>query len=338
MSEGLTSGLRRSRRLGFTLIELLVVIAIIAILVALLLPAVQAAREAARKTRCSNNLKQIGLALHSYHEINNITPMGNDWKESGAWGGWNYNAGVHTRLLPYLEQAALYHEIDFNQPLLSARNIHIVEPSLPYLHCPSDVSPEQEGFNAGDLDDAYSGAFTVGYTNYVFCVGSKWYLPGSAFNPMPSVKHYDGVFWEDQSNVRFGDIRDGLSATMLFGERARGVYPDDERKWWGWWSSGYGGDTMFHAMQPINDSLTLKVLSSSSDFARMFGTASSLHPGGAHFCMADGSIRFLSENIDSWNLSDAEMQNLWDSNTLTSQPGLYQFLSTRNGREVVGEY
>lgn len=117
-------------RPAFTLIELMVVIAIIAILIALLLPAVQAAREAARRTQCGNNLKQIGLSVHNYHDTYGVTPMGNDWKPSLAWGGWDYNASTHVRLLPYLEQSTIFNLIDFNESLYSARNVFIHEASL----------------------------------------------------------------------------------------------------------------------------------------------------------------------------------------------------------------
>ncbi len=327
-----------SERPAFTIIELMVAIAIISILVALLLPAVQAAREAARRTQCSNHLKQLGLATHNYHDVYNVTPMGNDWKLSAAWGGWDYNASVHIRLLPHIDQSTIFNLIDFNEPILSTRNVFVLEPSLPVLHCPTDFAPEQERFDPGDLDDAWSGAFTVGYTNYVGCVGPTWY-PDWTLYGFPGKQFYRGMFWEDQSDVRFADARDGLSNTLLFGERARGIYPDDERKWWGWWTSGWGGDTMFTATHPINTALKLTVLRNDQDLVRMFGGASSLHQGGAFFCIADGSVRFISENTDSWDLSDAELDALWDTNaTPISRPGVYQRLSTRDGGEVVGEF
>ena len=124
----------------------------------------------------------------------------------------------------------------------------------------------------------------------------------------------------------------------MFSERARGVYPVDEQPWFGWWSSGYAGDTMFTTTHPINQGLRVKVLNSRYDYLRMMGCASSLHAGGAQFCMADGAVRFLSESLDSWDLGDAEIQQLWDTNSLVSRPKLYQWLSTRSGNEVLGEF
>lgn len=329
---------RWPNRPAFTVIELLVVIAVISVLVSLLLPAVQSAREAARRVQCANHLKQLGLAVHNYHDVHGILPMGNDWKPSPAWGGWDHNAGVHTRLLPYLEQAALYNLIDFNQPLISAANVWVFEVPLAILACPSDTGQSQFRFDAGELSPAYDDAFTVVFTNYVGCVGPTWYLRVSAFDPTPARDYHHGLFWEDHSDVRFRDITDGLSNTLMFGERARGVYPIDEHMWWGWWASGFGGDSLFTVMHPINVSLKVKVLSSNYDFVRMMGCASSLHPGGAQFCLADGSVRFVSENLESWNLADAEMQQLWDSGVSSSLPRLYQHLSTRSGGEVPGEF
>jgi prepilin-type N-terminal cleavage/methylation domain-containing protein/prepilin-type processing-associated H-X9-DG protein len=329
---------RRCLCRGFTLIELLVVIAIIAILIALLLPAVQAAREAARRTQCANHLHQLGLAVHTYHDAHRITPMSNDYHPSSLWGGWDYNYGVHVRLLPYIDQSPLFNRIDFSQPLHSARNVFLLEVPLEVLRCPTDTGEEQRGFDPGDMSPAYNASFTVAYTNYVGCAGPRYYLPGSTFVPLPQKKYYQGIFLEHNSDIRFRDVTDGLSSTILFGERSRGVYPDSDRKWWGWWASGYGGDSMFVTMHPINIGIRIKVLGSDYDYMRMMGSASSLHPGGAQFCLADGSVRFISENIDSWNMDDAEIQQLWDSNTTVSRPKLYQWLSTRNGGEVIGEF
>jgi prepilin-type N-terminal cleavage/methylation domain-containing protein/prepilin-type processing-associated H-X9-DG protein len=329
---------RRRVRCGFTLIELLVVIAIIAILIALLLPAVQAAREAARRTQCANHLHQLGLAVHNYHDSHRILPMGNDWKPTAAWGGWDFNASVHVRLLPYFEQAALQNRIDFNLPLFSPANMFAFEVPLEVVRCPSDTGIEQNRYDPGELSPAFDPGFTVAFSNYVGCVGPHWYPLNAAANPTPAKRFYQGVFWEDQSDVRFRDITDGMSSTLMFGERARGVYPTDEQPWWGWWASGYAGDTMFVTMHPINVSLRMKLLSSNYDYLRMMGCASSLHPGGAQFCMADGSVRFISESLDSWDLDDAGIQQLWDTNTVASRPKLYQWLSTRNGNEVLGEF
>jgi prepilin-type processing-associated H-X9-DG protein len=320
------------------LIELLVVIAIIAILIALLLPAVQSAREAARRIQCANHLHQLGLAAHNYHDAHRILPMGNDWKPTLAWGGWDFNASVHVRLLPYLDQAPLQQRIDFNLPLFNPTNIFVEEVPLAVMRCSSDTGIEQHRYDPGELSPEYDPGFVAAFTNYVGCVGPRWYPLGAAANPTPARQYYQGLFWEDQSDIRFRDITDGMSSTLMFSERARGVYPTDEQPWFGWWASGYAGDTMFATTHPINAGIRVKVLNNSYDYLRMMGCASSLHPGGAQFCMADGSVRFISESLDSWDLSDAELQQLWDSNTLVSRPKLYQALSTRSGNEVAGGF
>jgi prepilin-type N-terminal cleavage/methylation domain-containing protein/prepilin-type processing-associated H-X9-DG protein len=323
---------------GFSLIELMVVVAVISMLIALLLPAVQSAREAARRTQCGNHLRQLGLAVHNYHDAHRITPMGNDIHPTALWGGWEFNAGAHVRLLPYVEQAPLFNRIDFDQSLYSTSNVFLLEAPLEVLRCPSDTGEAQSSFDPGDLSPNYDPAFVVAFTNYVGCVGPRWWPGDAAFVPQPAKDYYLGVFSEYNSDIRFRDMTDGLSNTLLFSERARGVYPDVDRKWVGWWTSGWAGDSMFAALHPINTGLRVKVINNDYDRVRMFGCASSLHPGGAQFCMADGSVRFISENLDSWDVSDAELQQLWDSGTMTSQPKLYQWLSTRNGNEVPGEF
>jgi prepilin-type processing-associated H-X9-DG protein len=131
---------------------------------------------------------------------------------------------------------------------------------------------------------------------------------------------------------------DGQSNTILFSERARGPYPTDDAKYWGWWPSGYGGDTLFVAFHPINSARRLTTLSTIYDLVRMYGSVSSLHPGGAYVCLADGSVRFISESIESWNLTDAEIQQFWDTGTNSLAPRLFQKLCTRNGREPVGGF
>jgi prepilin-type N-terminal cleavage/methylation domain-containing protein len=326
---------RRAQFRGFTLIELLVVIAVISVLAALLLPAVQSARESARRVQCASNLKQLGLAAHNYHGTWNCLPMGNDFKPT-IWADWIDNASAHVRLLPYLEQANLFDRIDFKQSLYSAQNVFVFEPAPELLGCPSDVAERQSQIEAGYLSPAYDGAFVVGFTNYVGCVGTRWF-PSDSVPPLPPDKIYDGLLF-DLSSVRFAQIMDGQSNTILFAERARAPYPIDDGKYWGWWPSGFGGDTLFVAFIPVNSARRLTTLASIYDLARMYGSVSSLHPGGAYVCLADGSVRFVSESIESWDMTDAQMQQLWDTGTNPLPPRLFQKLCTRNGREPVGGF
>src|SRR5262245_56195175 len=321
---------------GFTLIELLVVIAVISVLAALLLPAVQSARESARRVQCASNLKQLGLAAHNYHGTWNCLPMGNDFKPMPAWGDWTDNASAHVRLLPYLEQANLFDRIDFQQSLYSAQNVFVFEPALEVLGCPSDTAERQSQIEAGYPSPVYDDAFIVGFTNYVGCVGTRWF-PSDSVPALPPDRIYDGLLF-DLSSVRFGQIIDGQSNSILFAERARAPYPPDDARYWGCWASGFGGDTLFVAFHPINSARRLTTLSTIYDLARMYGSVSSLHPGGAYVCLADGSVRFVSESIDSWDLTDAEIQQLWDTGANPLPPRLFQKLCTRSGREPVGGY
>ena len=208
-----------SERTAFTLIELMVAIAIISILVSLLLPAVQAAREAARGLNVPTTSSNSAWRPTTITTTTTSLPWGTTGSCPAAWGGWDYNASVHVRLLPHIDQSTIFNLIDFNEPILSTRNVFVLEPSLSVLHCPTDFAPEQERFDPGDLDDAWSGAPTVGYTNYVGCVGPTWYPDWTSYG-FPGKQFYRGMFWEDQSDVRFADARDGLSNTLLFGERA----------------------------------------------------------------------------------------------------------------------
>lgn len=312
-------------------------IGVISLLMALLLPAVQSAREAARRIECANHLKQLGLATHAYHDLHGMLPLGDDHRPSNVWGGWDYNAGVFARLLPQLEQSPLFQRIDFNESLYSSRNAFVFDPLLPVLHCPSDPAEARSDFDPGDLDPVYPDAFRVAFTNYVASIGPRHYYGGS-FDPTPPKRYYEGLFWEGESNVRFGEVTDGLSNTMLFSERARQPIPEEVRKWWGWWPSGWPGDSMFVTYVPINAAFEVETVADDADLGRVGGCSSSFHRGGAQFCFADGSVRFLSQSIDSWHLTNDEIHALWDQNVVTQPPRLYQWLSTRAGGEVTGEF
>lgn len=183
------------KRRGFTLIELLVVIAIIAILIALLLPAVQMAREAARRTQCRNNLKQLGLALHNYHDTHTTFPPGliaaND----------NFRDGMHSglaMLLPQLEQSAVYNQLDFNVSWRDPVNAAATSAHISAFRCPSSI---------GGLPQ--NGGFDLPVTDYVFSKGTRAWL---CLNGETS-----GMF-DINSRVRARDVTDGLSNTFAMGE------------------------------------------------------------------------------------------------------------------------
>ena len=214
--------MRTRRAHGFTLIELLVVIAIIAVLIALLLPAVQAAREAARRTQCVNNLKQIGLALHNYHDINNVFPMGSG---SGALSPGSYNTkhnwSIHAAILPQIEQSPIYNAINFAYGTESttgnvayAVNSTVLIATVNVFLCPSDpnaTAVETTGFNTANND-------------YFGCIGDTTdTLQGNAVGVASlATVQYTGLFAFQQSKG-INRVVDGTSNSIAFAESTVGT-------------------------------------------------------------------------------------------------------------------
>ena len=322
---------------GFTLIELLVVMAIISVLIALLMPAVQAAREAARRSQCANNLHQLGLAVHNYHESFGMTPLGTDLKPPlPGWPNTWISAGQHVRLLPYLDQAPVLNAVNFHHSIYHTVNTTVQSLGIEVLMCPSDAIAQYSNGPAGTNSPAYDGPVKLGYTNYVGNSGTRDFWFG-IFEPWPPGRAIcDGIFF-DLSDIRFQDISDGLSHTFLFSERARSLMAESEQWFYGWWFEGFIGSTWFVTFHPINTAKKLRFVGSVPDVYRMVAGVSSLHPGGANFCFADGSVRFLSESIDSWDLDDNDVTQLVNTNTVTRMPRLFQWLSTRDHGERLPE-
>jgi prepilin-type processing-associated H-X9-DG protein len=317
------------------LVELLVVITILSTLIALLLPALQAAREAARRSQCANHLMQLGLAVQHYHTAQGLLPIGNDEMPPSPgmewWGPFNFSA--HVRLLPYLEQQSLYDGFKLELNIYFPPNVLLIGTPVALFYCPSDTASKVAGYDG--LLPAFDKAFTGAYNNYVGSHGSRWYGFCDAL-PLPVRQYNNGVILDRNVRIRFQDVTDGLSKTLLFGERARGRFPDPDAGGldYGWWASGYGGDTLFSAFHSINRAHHLRSLDSNSDSMAMYGGASSLHPGGANFCFAGGSVRFLSEDIDSWDLNDDDINAMCDVDGPFMPERLFQALSTRNGSEA----
>jgi prepilin-type N-terminal cleavage/methylation domain-containing protein/prepilin-type processing-associated H-X9-DG protein len=337
------------RRSAFTLIELLVVIAIIAILIALLLPAVQQAREAARRTQCKNNLHQLGIALHNYHDVYNQFPLtvfntaapGFNWSDSSR-------GSYLVRLLPYIEQSNLFNALNFSLsgPAWSTANFEgQVDPAgklyrqyvIPAYMCPSDPQPILDGHSAK--------------TNYMMSMGNQsmpgggtaWgtcsqynspgdrnvfglYAPGHGNTDNPS--YTSGVLSRLNWAANFRDITDGTSNTIAAGE-VLGQCGDHSRNGWFHFNS-----TWIATTAPINFPIacvreSLRGVSWDSGSPGPLNACNhwqnwqtsqgfkSKHTGGANFVMCDGATKFLSENIDY---------------------RIYQRLGDRRDGEVVGEF
>jgi prepilin-type N-terminal cleavage/methylation domain-containing protein/prepilin-type processing-associated H-X9-DG protein len=222
--------MHRRNREGFTLIELLVVIAIIAILIGLLLPAVQKVRESAARAKCINNLKQIGLALHNYHDTITYFPPGyvdgntdpNSTPDNDVGPGW----GWASFLLPYLEQGNLYKQINFSQPVGTGVNRQVSQQPLTIFQCPSD--PFQENFPVYDSSFSTPIAW-LAHGNYLGCNGWEECFNGASGNPQGGVgtdglsgnygKSGVGLFYRN-SHTRIADVTDGLTNTIIAGERS----------------------------------------------------------------------------------------------------------------------
>ncbi len=331
-------GLRYPRP-GFTLIELLVVIGVVALLVALLLPAVQSAREAARRAHCASNLKQLGLALQLYHDQNSAFPVQSTSRVSTGYLAF---FSAQTRLLPYLEQAALYHSVNFavgtvpletpgmhgpldgHEAALAANSTAYSTPLAVFV-CPDDPGPP------GTAGCSYRGNTGVGPAAHTWAES-----PDSG----------NGLFPEGEF-VSLASVSDGLSHTAAFSERVRGSGrrgpPDPGRDffllstgaetadqllmacrvaarsgnggftaggaWWFW--TGRERTLYNHAQAPngpIPDALFPNMITSLG-----MATARSLHPGGVNLAMGDGSVRFVAESI---------------------APAVWRGLGSRNGGEV----
>ncbi len=301
---------------GFTLVELLVVIAIVGILVALLLPAIQMAREAARRSSCSNNLRQIGLALHHYHDQQFRFPFG--WNNHGtAWSAL---------ILPQLEQGSLYETLVFAESAnwgSHASNETAAGTWIATYRCPS-MAQRQHVDNSGiplRVPASYRGCGASDVLS-----DDPGTVPRPGFKSFESVEH-DGMFY-GCSAVSLRDVLDGTSTTILVGEAYTDVDFVQDGNAMDYWYLGSpqidpcdcrGGTSgteysefVFSTAAPIN----ARFMAALSGYEKEV-SAGSYHPGGAQFCLVDASVRFISESVD---------------------PDLYRALGSRDGGEVVGSY
>lgn len=314
----------KNPRAGFTLIELLVVITIIGVLIALLLPAVQAAREAARRMQCANNLKQASLGMHNYHDHFGSLPVG---AYSCCWGTWQ------VAILPFVEEQALYDmydhggksTLDWNRVYYSDRNIKVGQERLSAFTCPSDQSRT---------------TFTIQHHNYAANYGNTGYLSedgNDAVQQVGDVAFGGAPFALTACSIakciRFADIIDGLSNTLMLAEVIQGVGGDQSNldlRGYTWWGVGAGFETYLPPNASAPDimpdgsycqsgdpDLPCDPVTMSSPNRPATLASRSRHAGGVNVGLCDGSVTFISDNItiDVWRA-----------------------LSTTRGGEVIGSY
>lgn len=318
------------RRAAFTLVELLVVIVIIGILIALLLPAVQAAREAARRSHCSNNLKQIGLALHNYHSAHNCFPPG------GLDYGWASTSGTNPEppdkliknlnglvlLLPYLEQTALYEKYDFRQcaslagssgqtrsnirgserpfagdPVDTSKNGWVISQKVPAFICPSD--PFEILLPAGSVYGIKAGSsLRAVKTNYDFS-GSTG--DDTNFSDWTTLNAKTRRMFGENSDTTMAHVIDGTSNTVAVVETLHYVADGDCPAWGmrGWVMTGIDlGKGRINDWNIRASNYWAKPQEPVRGRLYSYCVAGSLHPGGCHVCMADGSTRFVAETTE----------------------------------------
>ncbi len=351
--------------LGFTLIELLVVIAIIAVLVAILLPAVQQAREAARRSQCKNNLKQLGLALHNYHDVHQTFPFrsGGTARNAGNNYGNRWRLSGLVSILPFVEQGALYDQISGPLgtypamgpvPWTSASSYAPWKSQTPVYLCPS------AGENLGSVS---SSATAV--NSYAFCAGDSYDVRNADADSQgrPSnFQHPRGGFgWIVCS--KFSDFTDGMSNTILMAEkrfpvesrdighsvqsvtskipvdcrskfdRSTGIYSTSltvSAVQGTRWADGGSSYASFNTILPPNSPSCLEA---ASDEGNGFHSAGSEHQGGCQVVLGDGSVRFISDNIDSGDQS-------YDASAVsgTSPYGVWGSLGTKSAGEVTSSF
>jgi prepilin-type N-terminal cleavage/methylation domain-containing protein len=325
---------------GFTLIELLVVIAIIAVLVSLLLPAVQQAREAARRTQCKNNLKQIGLALHNYHDVYNRIPPVMFADIDDNLGCDDDGFGFLYVILPYIEQAPLFNQME---SYLAATNLsggfHPTNPRIGALkshfnsvgsiipggdtivsgyRCPSSILPSVvpqsyavPGGLGGSLPPEEDAMIGYALTDYKGSGGGATEGNGMLNKP--------GDAADTRGGRRFRDVTDGLSNTLMVCESSYvtddtdGTVAGSEVEDWPTWIGGVDVDEAVRTEADFADPINARVRPSRMAQAVSDDCAFSFHVGGAQFCFGDGSVHFLSENLDAQvysNLGDIQDGNV----------------------------
>jgi prepilin-type N-terminal cleavage/methylation domain-containing protein/prepilin-type processing-associated H-X9-DG protein len=278
-------------RAAFTLIELLVVIAIIGILIALLLPAVQKVRESAARARCANNLKQLAIACHSFHDVEATFPydslVGRNWNNNWDYPNWSWLA----KILPYIEQDSLFKQGDIPNANLDAHPDVATAKVMTFL-CPSDVTIDE-----GPRTDQWNlRPRPVGQTNYKGVIGSTWIYSNEARwnNTYPQgpdgLEYGDGLFYRNayQKKRRLENVTDGTSNTFMIGEDVPAL--NCHCSWP--YANGSTGTCSIGPNSKHVDGTPYDP----NDWPNVYSFRSR-HPGGLQFALADGSVRFISDTI-----------------------------------------
>jgi prepilin-type N-terminal cleavage/methylation domain-containing protein len=327
---------RGPRRAGFTLVELLVVIAIIGILVALLLPAVQSAREAARRMQCQNNLKQLGLALHNYHDTNMTFPASSIWNSTGdtqTKNNVNLRQNWVIAILPFCEQQNLYNQFTLTNPIPHASNALPRSTELAFMMCPSDGFARKKFSGTAGNDTSNLGP---NWARGCYGANATLSLLGYSQSDENYGAYDDSAGWKSNNrrgvmgancSIGIEGIKDGTSSTILVAEIRAGVVAFDSRGVWAmsggcpsslWGHGRWGDDNGPNSPQPLADD-TLACTSiqsavdasngqaklqqmgmpcSSGNWPNFQQTARSQHTGSVYTCFADGSVHPISDYVD----------------------------------------
>ncbi|WP_459558579.1 DUF1559 domain-containing protein [Lacunimicrobium album] len=334
---------------------MLVVIAIIASLLTILFPAVQHAREAARRSSCKNHLKQLGLALHNYHDTHSAFPMGISHHKAGCgedpgtgfyishwnerYASWTWQAMI----LPYLEGGSLYDDIGVGEEeayvsLRNYQNRPLLQQPMALLNCPSDDGPNQNNYSLRMARANNGSIYPVAKSNYVAvhhhglatCNNTSGRITSSNFLNLAGNEPYSGMFSHNVS-TRMHDATDGLSNTLLVGERAWQLtipgainVPRAANQFI---SSGLQSGYSNGGMSSVFGTSVIGINQSGATETLMRNTRqgfSSRHSGGGHFCLADGSVRFVMQSIQL--------------NSSSSVDSLFESLVSRNDGRVIGDF